>query len=198
MPASPRCSMSALVRDLPTAHSLGFVLGPRINAAGRIDEPDLGLRLLLCDDPVEARAMAERLDAVNRRRQEVEAEVLGAAFAAAEAQAAAGHAGAAGLRRGLASRRGRHRRRPGEGEVQPPGLRRRRGRRAGQGVRPLGARARPRRGGDRGAPGGAAGDRRRPCHGGRLQLPAGTPGGAPRLPGRAPGRCRAACPARPT
>nr|WP_242481728.1 single-stranded-DNA-specific exonuclease RecJ [Paracraurococcus ruber] len=81
-----------LVRDLPSAHSLGFVLGPRINAGGRIDEPDLGLRLLLCDDPVEARAMAERLDAVNRRRQEVEAEVLGAAFAQAEAQHAAGHA----------------------------------------------------------------------------------------------------------
>jgi len=79
------------VRDAPTAHSLGFVLGPRINAAGRIDEPDLGLRLLLCDDPIEARAMAERLDAVNRRRQEVEGEVLGAALAAAEAQAAAGH-----------------------------------------------------------------------------------------------------------
>lgn len=82
----------AQLRDAPTAHTLGFVLGPRINAAGRIDEPDLGLRLLLCDDPVEARAMAERLDAVNRRRQEVEAEVLGAALAAAEAQLAAGHA----------------------------------------------------------------------------------------------------------
>jgi single-stranded-DNA-specific exonuclease len=81
-----------LVRDQPTAHSLGFVLGPRINAAGRIDEPDLGLRLLLCDDPVEARAMAERLDVVNRRRQEVEAEMLGAAFADAEAQYKAGHA----------------------------------------------------------------------------------------------------------
>lgn len=81
----------AQVRDAPTAHTLGFVLGPRINAAGRIDEPDLGLRLLLCDDPVEAGAMAERLDAVNRRRQEVEADVLGAAIAAAEAQVAAGH-----------------------------------------------------------------------------------------------------------
>ncbi len=79
------------VKDAPTVHSLGFVLGPRINAAGRVDEPDLGLRLLLCDDPVEARAMAERLDAVNRRRQEVEAEVLGGALAQAEAQAAAGH-----------------------------------------------------------------------------------------------------------
>jgi single-stranded-DNA-specific exonuclease len=81
----------AQLREAPTTHTLGFVLGPRINAAGRIDEPDLGLRLLLCDDPVEARAMAERLDAVNRRRQEVEAEVLGAAIAAAEAQMAAGH-----------------------------------------------------------------------------------------------------------
>jgi len=81
-----------LVRDRPGAHSLGFVLGPRINAAGRIDEPDLGLRLLLCDDPIEARAMAERLDAVNRRRQEVEAGVLTDAFAQAEAQLAAGHA----------------------------------------------------------------------------------------------------------
>jgi single-stranded-DNA-specific exonuclease len=79
-----------LVKDVPSAHSLGFVLGPRINASGRIDESDLGLRLLLCDDPVEARAMAEKLDSVNRRRQEVEAEVLGAAFAAAETQAAAG------------------------------------------------------------------------------------------------------------
>jgi single-stranded-DNA-specific exonuclease len=79
------------VRDWPTAHSLGFALGPRINASGRIAEPDLGLRLLLSEDPVEARAMAERLDAVNRRRQEVEGEVLGAAFAEAERQAAAGH-----------------------------------------------------------------------------------------------------------
>ncbi len=79
-----------LVREAPSAHSLGFVLGPRINAAGRIDEPDLGMRLLLCDDPVEARAMAERLDAVNKRRQEVEADVLGTAFEMAEAQAAAG------------------------------------------------------------------------------------------------------------
>ena len=81
----------AQLRDAPTAHTLGFVLGPRINAAGRIDEPDLGLRLLLCDDPVEARAMAERLDVVNRRRQEVEGEVLAAALADAEAQVAAGH-----------------------------------------------------------------------------------------------------------
>lgn len=79
-------------RDAPSAHTLGFVLGPRINASGRIGEPDLGLRLLLCEDPVEARAIAEKLDAVNRRRQEVEGEVLAAAYAMAEAQVEQGRA----------------------------------------------------------------------------------------------------------
>jgi len=81
----------AQARDAPSAYTLGFLLGPRINASGRIGEPDLGLRLLTCDDPIEARAMAERLDAVNRRRQEVESGVLAEAFAQAEAQAEAGH-----------------------------------------------------------------------------------------------------------
>lgn len=81
----------AQARDAPSAYTLGFLLGPRINASGRIGEPDLGLRLLACDDPIEARAMAERLDMVNRRRQEVESEVLAAAFAQAEEQAEAGH-----------------------------------------------------------------------------------------------------------
>ncbi len=79
-------------RNAPSAHTLGFLLGPRINASGRIGEPDLGLRLLLCEDPVEARAMAEKLDAVNRRRQEVEGEVLAAAHAMAERQVAEGRA----------------------------------------------------------------------------------------------------------
>ncbi len=74
------------------AATLGFVLGPRINAGGRISEADLGLRLLLCDDVVEARGLAATLDAVNRQRQAVEAEMLEAALNAAEAQLAAGHA----------------------------------------------------------------------------------------------------------
>ena len=77
-------------RGEPTAHTLGFALGPRINAGGRIAEPDLGLRLLLTEDPVEARVMAEKLDAVNRRRQEVEAGVLHHALEQAEAQLSAG------------------------------------------------------------------------------------------------------------
>jgi single-stranded-DNA-specific exonuclease len=81
----------AQTRDAPTAMTCGFGLGPRINAGGRISEADLGLRLLLCDDALDARALAERLDAVNSQRQHVEAGVLEAAMLAAEAQIAAGH-----------------------------------------------------------------------------------------------------------
>jgi len=81
----------AQARDAPSAHTLGFLLGPRINASGRIHEADLGLRLLIEEDPIEARAIAETLDAVNRRRQEVEADVLTAAFEAAQRQADQGH-----------------------------------------------------------------------------------------------------------
>jgi single-stranded-DNA-specific exonuclease len=80
----------ANTRDAPTAMTCGYGLGPRINAGGRISEADLGLRLLLCDDPLDATALAERLDAVNRQRQTVEAGVLAAAEEAAEAQVAAG------------------------------------------------------------------------------------------------------------
>jgi single-stranded-DNA-specific exonuclease len=79
-------------RGLPSAMTCGFALGPRINAGGRISESDLGLRLLLCDDVLEARGLAERLDAVNRQRQSVEAGVLEPAIRAAEAQMQAGHA----------------------------------------------------------------------------------------------------------
>jgi len=82
----------ALVRDRPSAVTLGYALGPRINAAGRISEADLGMRLLLCDDPVEARGLAATLDAVNRQRQQVEAAMLDAAMSAGAAQVAAGHA----------------------------------------------------------------------------------------------------------
>jgi single-stranded-DNA-specific exonuclease len=77
--------------ERPSAATCGFGLGPRINAAGRISEADLGLRLLLCADPNEAAVLAEKLDSVNRQRQDVEAAILDAAFQAAEAQAAAGH-----------------------------------------------------------------------------------------------------------
>ncbi len=80
----------AAAKDHLSAATLGWALGPRINAAGRIDDSGLGLRLLLTDDLVEARALATRLDAVNRDRQELEAAVLDAAHAHAHEQADAG------------------------------------------------------------------------------------------------------------
>jgi single-stranded-DNA-specific exonuclease len=81
----------AQVRDRLTAGTCGFALGPRINAAGRIAEADLGLRLLLCGDPVEAASLAATLDALNRQRQEVEASILDHALDAAGEQAERGH-----------------------------------------------------------------------------------------------------------
>jgi len=83
---------AAAARDLPTAFTCGFALGPRINAAGRISQADLGLQLLLCGDPTEAKALAATLDATNRQRQAVEAGMLEAALEQAAAQSAAGHA----------------------------------------------------------------------------------------------------------
>ena len=65
----------------------GFVLGPRINAGGRIGRADLGARLLSTDDPAEARMLAEELDALNAQRKGVETQILEAAIANIEAGA---------------------------------------------------------------------------------------------------------------
>jgi len=78
------------VKEAPTAFSCGFALGPRINAAGRISECDIGLRLLLAQDAAEARELAMLLDEVNRQRQHVESSMLDLALAEGEAQAARG------------------------------------------------------------------------------------------------------------
>lgn len=56
-----------------TAFDLGFVAGPRLNAAGRLADMTLGIRCLVTDDEAEAMACAQRLDALNRERREVEA-----------------------------------------------------------------------------------------------------------------------------
>lgn len=56
-----------------TATDLGFQLGPRINAAGRLTDMSLSIDCLLCDDPVQARQLAQRLDALNRERRSIEA-----------------------------------------------------------------------------------------------------------------------------
>jgi single-stranded-DNA-specific exonuclease len=72
----------------PEPWHLGFLLAPRINAGGRIGRADLGARLLLEDDPVEAGRIAAELDRLNRERQAIEVAML--AEAEAEAMAALG------------------------------------------------------------------------------------------------------------
>ncbi|MBX3594728.1 single-stranded-DNA-specific exonuclease RecJ [Sphingomonas sp.] len=65
----------------PTATDLGFALGPRINAGGRVGKSDLGVRLLTTNDADEARAIANELDRLNEERRAIEAEVQQAAEA---------------------------------------------------------------------------------------------------------------------
>lgn len=55
-----------------TSTDLGFILGPRLNAAGRLDDMSLGIECLLCDDPVLAREMATQLDELNQDRKSIE------------------------------------------------------------------------------------------------------------------------------
>ncbi|MCL4189043.1 MAG: single-stranded-DNA-specific exonuclease RecJ [Rhodobacteraceae bacterium] len=70
----------------PGAHALGYLLGPRINAGGRVGAADLGARLLATEDPAEAAELARRLDALNRERRVIEEAVRVAALAQAEAR----------------------------------------------------------------------------------------------------------------
>ncbi|MEO6339738.1 MAG: single-stranded-DNA-specific exonuclease RecJ [Caulobacteraceae bacterium] len=63
-----------------TTFHAGFVLGPRINAGGRIGRSDLGARLLSTDDPAEAMALAQELDALNATRKQVERDAFEAAI----------------------------------------------------------------------------------------------------------------------
>jgi single-stranded-DNA-specific exonuclease len=70
----------------PSAYHLGFVMGPRVNAGGRIGKADLGARLLATRDISEARSLAERLDELNSERRDIEAGVRAAALAQAEAR----------------------------------------------------------------------------------------------------------------
>ena len=104
-------------------YHLGFIIGPRINAGGRIGDAALGSRLLAGDDPVEARTIAETLDRLNQERQAMEQVMLAQAKAEADAEIGlngAGpsvivtasdewHAGIVGL---LAARLKEHTRRP--------------------------------------------------------------------------------------
>lgn len=68
----------------PGARDLGFALGPRVNAGGRVGKSDLGVRLLTSDDPAEALALAAELDRLNIDRRSIEAAVTDEALAIAD------------------------------------------------------------------------------------------------------------------
>lgn len=74
----------------PNTYHLGFLLGPRVNAGGRIGQADLGARLLSTDNPSEAQGLAARLDQLNSERREIEEAVRAAALEQAEARGLAG------------------------------------------------------------------------------------------------------------
>ncbi|WP_192257204.1 single-stranded-DNA-specific exonuclease RecJ [Mesorhizobium caraganae] len=113
--------VSRIGEPISTFH-LAYLIGPRINAGGRIGDAALGSRLLATDDPVEAGTIAETLDRLNQERQQMELEMLAAARAEADAELAGGngpaiivtastnwHPGIVGL---IASRLKDHTRRP--------------------------------------------------------------------------------------
>ncbi|MEM7615648.1 MAG: DHHA1 domain-containing protein, partial [Pseudomonadota bacterium] len=74
------------LRAAPSAYHLGFLLGPRINAGGRVGRAEMGTRLLTCPDPTKAAALATELDQLNTARRAIEAEVQAQAMAQAEAR----------------------------------------------------------------------------------------------------------------
>ncbi len=80
----------ARMDQAPTTYALGFLLGPRVNAGGRIGQADLGARLLATDNPTEAVALAAKLDQLNTDRREIEAAVRQEALAQAEARGSDG------------------------------------------------------------------------------------------------------------
>ncbi len=71
-------------KEIRASH-LGFALGPRLNAVGRVADANDGLRLLLADDPAEARALAEHLERCNQERQALDQRMLDEAVAQVDA-----------------------------------------------------------------------------------------------------------------
>ncbi|MEE3623461.1 single-stranded-DNA-specific exonuclease RecJ [Nitrospirillum sp. BR 11752] len=76
------------INERMDGYHAGYILGPRVNAGGRVGRADLGTRLLSTEDPVEARDLAAQLHALNAERRAIEALVLEEAMAMVEAQAA--------------------------------------------------------------------------------------------------------------
>lgn len=81
---------AARIDTAPTCYTLGFILGPRINAGGRVGASGLGARLLASDDESETRAIAGKLEALNAERKAIEERMLEEAFALADQQLEAG------------------------------------------------------------------------------------------------------------
>ena len=77
-------SDEARLTEAPSTYSLGFILGPRINAGGRVGASGLGARLLATDDEIEAATIAARLEALNAQRKAIEHQMLEGAIAIAE------------------------------------------------------------------------------------------------------------------
>ena len=69
------CDVAGLDEE-PTAYHLGFIIGPRINAGGRVGKSDLGARILSTENSEEAKEIAAQLHALNAERKEIEAKVL--------------------------------------------------------------------------------------------------------------------------
>ncbi|MGZ8415834.1 MAG: single-stranded-DNA-specific exonuclease RecJ [Methyloceanibacter sp.] len=79
---------AARIHEAPTGYTLGFILGPRINAGGRVGASSLGARLLATDDEIEARAIAAKLETLNAERRAIEEGMLAEALAFADASLA--------------------------------------------------------------------------------------------------------------
>ncbi len=75
---------AAGLNQAPTTYHLGYILGPRINAGGRIGDAALGARLLTTDDETEAQKIAVLLDKLNKERKAIETQMLEEAFADAD------------------------------------------------------------------------------------------------------------------
>lgn len=74
------------VRDIPSAYHSGFMLGPRVNAGGRVGKSDLGATLLTTGNSLQAEQIAHTLNELNQERQNIEQEVLEQALLQAEQQ----------------------------------------------------------------------------------------------------------------
>src|SRR5262249_47581903 len=96
----------ARLNEAPGCYHAGFLLGPRVNAGGRVGASHLGARLLSTDDAQEAAAIARQLDGYNMERKQIEENVLAEAIVQAESSLAPGlvlvasegwHAGVIGI-----------------------------------------------------------------------------------------------------